>query len=82
MFAAVVRLNKVFDGENTDPLKDEEERKKNKFDLEEDEDKFYINYHDILTNMSFELKQTILKMEFKSKENRMKNKTNKTLLAP
>ena len=81
MFAAVVRLNKVFDGENTDPLKDEEERKKNKFDLEEDEDKFYINYHDILTNMSFELKQTILKMEFKSKENRMKNKTNKTLLA-
>ena len=32
--------------------------------------------------MSFELKQTILKMEFKSKENRMKNKTNKTLLAP
>ena len=28
MFATVVRLNKVFDGENIDPLKDEEERKR------------------------------------------------------
>ena len=77
MLGAVFRLNKVFDGDNTDRLQDEEERKKNKFELEENEDNFFSNYYDILTNMSEELKQTILKMEYKSKENEMNQKKNK-----
>ena len=79
MNGSVIRLNKVFDGEFVDPLKDEEERKKNKFDLDENEDNFYSDYFDILTNMTLELKQTILKMEFKTKENEMNIKRNKFL---
>jgi len=77
MNGSVIRLNKVFDGEFVDPLKDEEERKKNKFDLDENEDNFYSEYYEILTNMSYELKQTILKMEFKTKENEMTIKKSK-----
>ena len=77
MNGSVIRLNKVFDGEFVDPLKDEEERKKNKFDLDENEDNFYSEYYEILTNMSYELKQTILKMEFKTKENEMTVKKSK-----
>ena len=76
MSGAIIRLNKVFDGDYTDPLKHEESNKKNKIELEEDEDNFYSNYNDILTNMTKELKQTILKMEYKSKENEMKHKRN------
>ena len=71
MSGAIIRLNKVFDGDNADPLKDEDKKKKNKLELEEDEDNFYVNYNDILTNMANELKQTILKMEYKAKENEM-----------
>ena len=77
MYGSVVRLNKIFDAEYVDPLKDEEERKKIKYDLDENEDNFYSDYFDILTNMSLELKQTILKMEFKTKENEINNKRNK-----
>ena len=77
MNGSVIRLNKVFDGEFVDPLKDEEERKKNKFDLDENEDNFDNEYYEILTNMSYELKQTILKMEFKTKENEMTIKKSK-----
>ena len=77
MLGAVFRLNKVFDGDNIDRLQDEEERKKNKFELEDNEDNFFSNYYDILANMSEELKQTILKMEYKSKENEMNQKKNK-----
>ena len=79
MYGSVIRLNKIFDADYVDPLKDEEERKKNKFDLDENEDNFYSDYFDILTNMSLELKQTILKMEFKTKENEMNIKRNKFL---
>ena len=60
MYGSVIRLNKIFDADYVDPLKDEEERKKNKFDLDENEDNFYSDYFDILTNMTLELKQTIL----------------------
>jgi len=79
MYGSVIRLNKIFDADYVDPLKDEEERKKNKFDLDENEDNFYSDYFDILTNMTLELKQTILKMEFKTKENEMNIKRNKFL---
>ena len=79
MYGSVIRLNKIFDADYVDPLKDEEERKKNKFDLDENEDNFYSDYFDILTNMSLELKQAILKMEFKTKENEMNIKRNKFL---
>ena len=81
MVGAVIRLNKVFDGENVDPLQNEEERKKNKFDLEENEDDFYTVYNTILTNMTNELKQTIMKMQMKTKENEIKNKARKKSLA-
>ena len=75
MFSGVLRLNKVFDGYDNDPLKtEEEERKKSKVELEENEDNFYENYNAILTNMAKELKQTIIKMEYKSKENEIKHK--------
>ena len=80
MSGAIIRLNKVFDGDYTDPLKHEESNKKNKIELEEDEDNFYSNYNDILTNMTKELKQTILKMEYKSKENEMKHKRNHKMI--
>ena len=79
MYGSVIRLNKIFDADYVDPLKDEEERKKIKIDLDENEDNFYSDYFDILTNMSLELKQTILKMEFKTKENEMNIKRNKFL---
>ena len=82
MVGAVIRLNKVFDGENVDPLENEEERKKNKFDLEENEDDFYTVYNNILTNMNNELKQTITKMQIKTKENEIKIKQRKKSLAP
>ena len=82
MVGAVIRLNKVFDGENVDPLENEEERKKNKFDLEENEDDFYNVYNTILTNMNNELKQTITKMQIKTKENEIKIKQRKKSLAP
>ena len=82
MVGAVIRLNKVFDGENVDPLENEEERKKNKFDLEENEDDFYTIYNTILTNMNNELKQTITKMQIKTKENEIKIKQRKKSLAP
>ena len=82
MVGAAIRLNKVFDGENVDPLQDEEERKKNKFDLEENEDDFYTTYNTILTNMTKELKQTITKMQNKTKENEIKVRQRKKSLAP
>ena len=82
MVGAVIRLNKVFDGENVDPLQNEEERKKNKFDLEENEDDFYNVYNTILSNMSNELKQTITKMQIKTKENEIKIKQRKKSLMP
>ena len=82
MVGAVIRLNKAFDGENVDPLQNEEERKKNKFDLEETEDDFYTVYNSILNNMTNELKQTIKKMEMKTKENEIKVKARKKSLAP
>ena len=65
-----------------DPLENEEERKKNKFDLEENEDDFYNVYNTILTNMNNELKQTITKMQIKTKENEIKIKQRKKSLAP
>ena len=79
MYGSVIRLNKFFDAEYIDPLKDEEERKKIKFDLDENEDNFYSDYYDILTNMTLELKQTILKMEVKAKEKEMNFKKTKFL---
>ena len=82
MVGAAIRLNKVFDGENVDPLQDEEVRKKNKFDLEENEDDFYTVYNTILTNMASELKQTITKMQNKTKENEIKIRQRKKSLAP
>jgi hypothetical protein len=82
MVGAAIRLNKVFDGENVDPLQDEEVRKKNKFDLEENEDDFYTVYNNILTNMASELKQTITKMQNKTKENEIKIRQRKKSLAP
>ena len=82
MVGAVIRLNKVFDGENVDPLQNEEERKKNKFDLEENEDDFYNVYNTILSNISNELKQTITKMQIKTKENEIKIKQRKKSLMP
>ena len=81
MVGAVIRLNKVFDGENVDPLESEYERKKNKFDLEENEDDFYNGYNTILNNMKKELKKTITKMKFKTKENEIKNKQRKKSIA-
>ena len=56
--------------------------KKNKFDLEETEDDFYTVYNSILNNMTNELKQTIKKMEMKTKENEIKVKARKKSLAP
>ena len=79
MYGSVIRLNKFFDAEYIDPLKDEEERKKIKIDLDENEDNFYSDYYDILTNMTLELKQTILKMEVKAKEKEMNFKKTKFL---
>jgi len=82
MVGAVIRLNKAFDGENIDPLQNEEERKKNKFDLEENEDDFYLVYNTILTNMNNELKQTINKMQMKTRENEIKIRQRKKSLMP
>jgi len=49
--------------------------------LEENEDDFYTVYNTILTNMTNELKQTIMKMQMKTKENEIKNKARKKSLA-
>ena len=42
--------------------------------MEENEDDFYTVYNTILTNMNNELKQTITKMQIKTKENEIKIK--------
>ena len=80
MAGAIIRLNKAFDGDNTDPLKDEDKKKKNKLDLDDNEDNFYTNYNKILTEMTQELKETILKMEYISKENEMNHRINNKMI--
>jgi hypothetical protein len=80
MTDAINQLNKVFDGDNNDPQKDDDKKKKPKIELEDNEDNFYTNYNNILINMTQELKETILKMEYKSKENEMNHRRNNKLL--
>ena len=80
MTDAINQLNKVFDGDNNDPQKDDDKKKKTKIELEDNEDNFYTNYNNILINMTQELKETILKMEYKSKENEMNHRRNNKLL--
>ena len=80
MAGAIIRLNKAFDGDNTDPLKDEDKKKKNKLDLDDNEDNFYTNYNKILTEMTQELKETILKMEYISKENEMNHRISNKMI--
>ena len=80
MAGAIIRLNKAFDGDNTDLLKEEDKKKKNKLELDDNEDNFYTTYNKILTEMTQELKETILKMEYKSKENEMNHRIHNKII--
>ena len=72
---SVIRLDKVIDAEgNIDPLQSEEEKKINKFEIEENEDDFYSTLEDLLRNISHDITQNIRETELKILEEDNKNK--------
>ena len=74
---SIIRLDKVIDTEgNTDPFQNEEFRKINNFEIEENEDDFYIILDDFLKKILKDLNDNIRSLEKKiyEEENKIKNK--------
>jgi hypothetical protein len=72
---ATIRLDHIVDNENKhDPLHKETERKRLKFDVDENEDDFYTELYNLLNKISLDIKNSI------ETANMKKNKVNQTIL--
>lgn len=72
---SIVRLDKVIDAEaNYDPLATDEAKRQNKFDIEENEDDFYIALEELLKKIGDDISDNIKGMEAKviEEENKLK----------
>lgn len=75
---SIVRLDKVIDAEaNYDPLSTDEEKKLNRFDIEENEDDFYVTLEELLKKIGDDVSDNIKGMEEKLLEEESKYKSMK-----